>query len=355
MNENIFRELQQRLDTYSLGFPATDSGVELQILRQLFTCEEAGIFLSLTPKLETPEAVALRTGADADELSEKLEEMATKGLLFRLTRNNSSRYGAIPFMHGLMEFKTTTMTSSMAELLETYFDEGLDNTISMSADTFLRTIPVNRSLVQENHVASFEDACKILKNANPIVITECTCRKLKKVINQACDAPLEACFMFGSMGQYYIDNKMGREISLEEATEILERCNEAGLVTQPGTSQAPAGMCNCCGDCCAVLNAVKSNPKPAEFVFTNHYASLDKDLCSGCGICLGRCQMEALEMNEDSVAGINPDRCIGCGLCVTTCPTGALKLENKAPENLRTPPETNLDQMMLMAKKRGLI
>lgn len=41
MAELIFRELQERLDKYSLGFPATDSGVELEILRELFSEEDA--------------------------------------------------------------------------------------------------------------------------------------------------------------------------------------------------------------------------------------------------------------------------------------------------------------------------
>jgi len=64
------------------------------------------------------------------------------------------------------------------------------------------------------------------------------------------------------MGQYYLDKNMGREVSLAEATTILENCRDAGLVTQPATSQNPSGMCNCCGDCCGVLNALSKHPKP---------------------------------------------------------------------------------------------
>ena len=36
MPADLFRELQQRLDLYSVGFPATDSGVEIRILKHLF-------------------------------------------------------------------------------------------------------------------------------------------------------------------------------------------------------------------------------------------------------------------------------------------------------------------------------
>ena len=97
--------------------------------------------------------------------------------------------------------------------------------------------------------------------------------------------------MFGSMGQYYLDRGMGRKITLEEATAILTKCHEAGLVTQPATSQNPSGMCNCCGDCCGVLRALNKHPKPAEMVFSNHFATVVTDSCTGCETCLDRCQM----------------------------------------------------------------
>ena len=51
MSENIYRQLQQRLDLYSMGFPATESGIELKILKYLFSEDDAKMFLSLTHKL----------------------------------------------------------------------------------------------------------------------------------------------------------------------------------------------------------------------------------------------------------------------------------------------------------------
>ena len=47
MNTDIYRELQQRLDLYSVGFPATTSGVEIKILEFLFSEEDASVFLFL--------------------------------------------------------------------------------------------------------------------------------------------------------------------------------------------------------------------------------------------------------------------------------------------------------------------
>ena len=205
------------------------------------------------------------------------------------------------------------------------------------------------------NVASYDDALEILKSKPSIVVTDCICRKTADLTGQDCGKPMEACFMFGSMGQYYLDRGMGRKITLEEATDILTKCRESGLVTQPATSQNPAGMCNCCGDCCGVLRALNKHPKPAELVFSNHFAAVETDDCTGCETCLDRCQMHALSMNTDGLAVVDKDRCIGCGLCVTACPVEALKLVPKSDGKFRTPPATNAEQMMRMAQKRGLV
>ncbi|MFC1890564.1 ATP-binding protein [Thermodesulfobacteriota bacterium] len=205
-------------------------------------------------------------------------------------------------------------------------------------------------------VTSYDDTVEMLKAKDKIIVTNCICRVRANLLDEGCGKPLEACFMFGSMGQYYLDRDMGREISLDEAIAILDKCHEAGLVTQPATSQNPAGMCNCCGDCCGPLVALNKHPRPAELVFSNYVAALDAEECSGCEECLERCQMNALTMtDDDEVASLNVDRCIGCGLCVTTCPSEALSLHPKPEALRRVPPENSMAQMMAMAVKRGVL
>jgi len=275
-------------------------------------------------------------------------------LLFRLQRDDSVKYGAIPFVHGLFEFQVKRLDRDMAELVERYSQVEFKEAIVKSADSFLRTIPVEHSIDVTQNIAAYDDACEMLRNMKKIVVTDCICRKQKELIDKGCGKPLEACFMFGSMGQYYLDHGMGREIDAGEAIQILAKAQEAGLVTQPATSQNPSGMCNCCGDCCGILNALNTLPNPPEYVFSNHFAVIDQEACSGCEVCIDRCQMGALKMNDDDVAQINPDRCIGCGLCVTTCPTEALQLVPKPEEKRRTPPANNVEQMMAMAEKRGI-
>ena len=161
--------------------------------------------------------------------------------------------------------------------------------------------------------------------------------------------------MFGSMAKYYLDNGLGRQVDFIEAVSILEKAQEAGLVTQPGTALNPAGMCNCCGDCCGVLGAIKKFPKPADMVFSNYQAAIKAENCTGCEACLERCQMEAISMSPDCTASVNLDRCIGCGLCVTACPADAVVLAAKPASQRKVPPATSGEQMMMIAKNRGVI
>ncbi len=353
MQTDMYRQLQKQLDQYSMGFPATESGIELKILQYLFSETDAAMFTALSPMLETAETVAFRLNRSAADVAAQLDDMATKGLLFRLKKGTEAKYGAIPFVHGLFEFQVKNLKPDFAQMAKQYFDEAFDRAMQSSADYFLRVIPVQESIDVTHAGASYEDAVEILKSKPFIVVTDCICRKTADLIDHDCGKPLEACFMFGSMAQYYLDRGMGRKISLEEATDILTKCREAGLVTQPATAQNPAGMCNCCGDCCGVLRALNKHPKPAEIVFSNYFALVETDECTGCETCLDRCQMEAIHMNDDNLAAVNKDRCIGCGLCVTTCPTEAIKLVAKSEAQIRIPPETMAEQMMLMARKKG--
>ena len=170
----------------------------------------------------------------------------------------------------------------------------------MHAAGFLRTVPVQKALDTTQNIAAFDDAVELLKSKSLIVVTDCICRKHKQIIDAGCGKPMEACFMFGSMAQYYLDHDMGRQIPFDEAVQILTQAQEAGLVTQPATSQNPGGMCNCCGDCCGVLSALNACPKPADLVFSNYQATVNRENCTGCEICIDRCQMNAVRLDETS-------------------------------------------------------
>jgi hypothetical protein len=81
MPNESYDKLRDFLDQFSIGFPSTDSGVELKILKRLFSEEEAEITIQLSPFPEEAPVIAARIGVPAEQLSSKLEAMAQIGLI----------------------------------------------------------------------------------------------------------------------------------------------------------------------------------------------------------------------------------------------------------------------------------
>jgi len=52
-------------------------------------------------------------------------------------------------------------------------------------------------------------------------------------------------------------------------------------------------------------------------------ATVDEEICSGCGMCVAACQYDARFIDEDKVARVNEALCQGCGACVSACLNGA--------------------------------
>jgi len=76
--------------------------------------------------------------------------------------------------------------------------------------------------------------------------------------------------------------------------------------------------------------------------------------CSGCEICVGHCQFDALKMGDDAIVQVNSLRCVGCGVCVIHCPNEALGMELRPEEDVVPPPETLKDWGVKRAVDRGI-
>jgi len=352
--EDIYEKLRARLDDLATGYPATESKIEIRLLKRLFTEEEAELYLQLSPFLEKPQAVAVRLNRDAEELEPILERMAQKGLLFRKRKGDLVRYSAVPYVVGIFEHQLGRMDEAFARDHEEYFETAFGQTIQAFKTPVLRTVPINRQLVADYPVAPYEDVLQIIESQNKIAVAPCVCRTTTKLAGKECEKPVENCFSFGSHAEYYVENGMGRYITIDEAKDIVKKNEEAGLVMQPFNSQKIGGMCSCCGDCCGVLRSLKMHPSPAEMVQSNYFARVDEAECTGCETCVERCQIDAIEV-IDGISTIDLNRCIGCGLCVTTCPVNAIELIKKAEEKLYVPPKTGAETYIRIMQERGKI
>jgi len=352
MKTDVYIRLAKHLDKLPGGFPSTESGVEIRILKRLFTPEEAELDLKLTLIPEEVWVIAHRAKIPEEEAAARLEEMAKKGLIYRMRqRGKPVKYLTYQFIIGIWEFHVNDLDSQLIADMNEYIPI-LFNSDSWSNLPQLRTIPVGKSIDAGLEILPYEHVEELIRSHKRFAVAPCICRKEKKIIGKSCGKPMESCLVLGGGVDYYVENGIGREITLEETLEVLKNAEKAGLVLQPSNSRKIVNICCCCGCCCQVLINLKKHPQPAQLVFSPFQVKIDLDLCSGCGVCLDRCQMDAFQM-EDSRVSLEIERCIGCGLCVTTCPTGALRLQRK-PETLQKKiPKTWIEALYTLAKKRG--
>jgi ferredoxin len=347
---DVYEMLAEHLNRLPAGYPRTPSGVEIRILKRLFTPEEAMLARALTFKPETPDEIARRVGGNVDEVAERLENMAKKGLIFRIRKGSEKRYMAAQFVVGIWEYHVNDLTPELIADLREYAPYFFQNMLNLKTPQ-LRVIPIPGAITAQQTIMPYEEAQKLIESEELIAVAPCICRKEHRMTGEGCDRPLESCLVFGLGAQYYIDNGLGRRITKEEALEIIKQAERDGRVLEPSNAQKITAMCTCCGCCCQILRNLKKLPKPAHFVVSRFVAEIDESLCVLCGTCVDRCQMDAITLGEDS-AVLNKDRCIGCGLCVTTCPEGALTLKEKpASEQKEVPPSLKETYMKIFQER----
>jgi Na+-translocating ferredoxin:NAD+ oxidoreductase subunit B len=341
-SEDLYRQLQQHIDRMPVGFPATKSGVEIRILKQLFTPEEAEIALELSAIPEPVEAIHQRIepAIPLPDLQQKLAAMVAKGAIRGIPTKLGTMYGKMPFVVGMYEHQVARLTPEFERDVQQYLEEAFSKAVHTKKTTQMRVVPVDRKIAVDRSVASYDDLRAYVESSpGPFARMTCICRHGKELLGQKCKQTTlqDNCLTFGLAARMMVDHGAARFISRDEMLELVNAADEEGLVLQPENTKNPHFVCCCCGCCCNVLTSAKRLPSPAEYFSTGFYAEVDWDACQACGECVVRCQMDALSM-QDGPAAVDGSRCIGCGLCVSSCPTTAIRLLEKGQR--KVPPDS---------------
>jgi len=335
MGEDVYLRLRAFLDTLGSGYPTTPTGVEIRILKKLFSPPEAELAMQLKSEPEEVSAIAARLGEEKKALGERLEEMAQKGLIFRIRKEGKPLYQAVQFIVGIWEFQLKTLDKELSQMIEEYIPYFGMSLMPIKTKQ-MRVIPVDSSLRATAKVETYNQIRELVNRQTSFSVAQCICRKEQEHLGKKCSRPGETCLGFGKFSEFYVENKMARPISKAEALRLLDQAEESALVLCPTNSQEPVGVCCCCPCCCPILKYSKLMPRPADVVLSYYQAKIDSELCSACGQCLERCQMGAIKEGTDS-SEIVDGRCIGCGLCVSVCPTEAISMVAKT--GMEAPPK----------------
>ena len=341
---DVYRELQQHLNKMPIGYPETKSGVEIRILKRLFDSNQAKMAMNLSWKWESIEEIYKKLTNNEFHISEIeafLDKMVEKGTLNFKRKDNKKYYANAPIVVGMYEYQLSHLDNELVNDFFHYIKEAFGFEMMRTKISQLRTIPIEQSINHEINIATYEDIRNIFEKANqPIAVTECICKKGTDLIGKSCKITnrREICMAIDWMAQLYIDQGWARQITKEEALEILQKNEDDGLIINVENTENPTFFCGCCTCCCGLTAGLKYLHQPSKLAGNNFYANINEELCSGCGVCVERCQLEAITL-IDNISKINTNRCIGCGNCIAVCPVEAIKLIKK--EKISKPPKNS--------------
>lgn len=339
-------------------FPINETYIEL--LKTLLTEEEANFLLIFEkPNLNINE-IKEKINLDEETLKQILDRLLNKGIITGIPSRSTGImvYTLMPLFPGIFEYsfmkgETTETQKQLARIFEkmfsdaskftqTNYNEALDRLKTFTP--LDRIVPVEEQIeVQQEQIIPYEEVEKLIESSDTIGVAHCYCRHFKNLLDEQCNlnASKLNCLQLGKNAQFAIKYGFSKQISKEEALEILQEAEDQGLVhkaihVNQNPEKPEAAICNCCKCCCETFQMYYRGMAPFHSL-TSYVSIVDKDLCVGCETCVNICPVEAPEL-IDTISVINEERCIGCGVCAHHCPEEAIRLERTGPRIVFVPP-----------------
>jgi ferredoxin len=208
-----------------------------------------------------------------------------------------------------------------------------DRTVPLTTTTEGKTIKIDKIIGAEEQVLPSQTVEEIINKYDDIAVGNCFCRQYREMLGEKFDIGIssEVCFMFGKSAKHVIQQGFARRVTKQEALDIMKKVEAAGLVhkafhNKSDITQEENSICNCHPAYCDSFRLNREGAFPV--LNTTFYLSqIDPKTCTGCGICIEKCPIEAISLNEDNRAIVDDKRCIGCGVCAHFCPEGAVSLK----------------------------
>jgi Fe-S-cluster-containing hydrogenase component 2 len=365
-HDREYRMLQKRLDRHITGAPESDTLIK--ILRLLFSPDDARLAQKIPTRPITLNGLSRKLNIPREELKDKMDDMATRGLVIDIRFNSKRYFSLAPVVIGFFEFTFMRARDDlpMAELAR-LFDRYMTEDDRFARSVFQGETQLGRSLVREEslpendhtEILDWERASHIIQSSEAAGVSLCACRHKADHLGKACDKPQEVCLSLNFAAEALVRSGMARAITTGEAMRVLETAKEAGLVQTGDNVQRHVGyICNCCGCCCGMIDAIKLFDMRNAIVTSNWIMEIDLSQCTGCGKCARLCPLEIIEIREKREgrkkrkwAVRDESLCLGCGVCYSACTFGGITMK---PRDRRVfTPESTFDRLVSMAIERG--
>ena len=350
-DETIYGGFIDWLNRTWFSLPETEELTSL--VKARYTPDEAALLTGMPFTSTNLEELARMKQMDPAELGERLDALSRKGVVYRRVKHDEVRYRLndaffVFLRSAFWPGRADEESIAIAPLANRYYYNGFFDQWADVHHQGLRAVPIEGTIEDTRHVMPYEDVVKVVESQDYFSVSHCPCRHRKNIDPNSpdCKYPTEVCLHFGTLGRYTVENGMGREITREEMLETLCNCAEAGLVHGVSNWQDRVDtICNCCKCCCLWFEAFHVLKHSMSVDPSNYQLRVNPETCKGCGLCVKRCPMEALCLEESPEANNKTGKvvvldlhlCIGCGVCAYKCPTNSLVLERR--EQTQEPPK----------------
>jgi ferredoxin len=333
-DQDVYQRLAVHLNNLGMGYPVRDT--LLEILKENLTPSEAETALALPTGVAPFSPVSIDTILDKvtlsrDELKAVLEHLARRGLLYvGKTADGQDGYALHQVGFGFPQTffwsgEDTPHARKMAMLVAKYFNRKVTAEAYGTDTKPYRYIPVGTAFkpnLQGVYPAQLME--QVIAKARRVAVAHCPCRVAYRLVGGGCEHPTEVCMKFDELADYVIDRGLARELTQDDALDVLRLTEEAGLVHFVDNAEGDIKHnCNCCGCACWNVGNIKRRKIPRDAIMATYFMrETDFDECTGCGECAAICPVEAVQMSDD-LPVVDREWCIGCGVCATVCPSAA--------------------------------
>jgi len=359
MAQEVYRELLEVMKKRGGAYSGMDIPEFYALVEELFTPEEAAVNNAMPRGPFKAADLAEIMGREEEELREILEGMADGGLCIGLNLDGTQFYQSARFMVGIFEFvfmagTATERDKRIAALINDYEIAYKENSDEVAPGfSPYRVITVDRTIQVGNRVHTYDQVNAMIEKQAEIAVSTCYCRHAAFLRGEDTHGmPTDVCMQFGSGAQFAVQRLGARKVTKDEAFEVLNRAEDAGLIhMSQNLAEDTNFLCNCDRWHCVAVKTALSKPKPALFFNSGFEPYFDADLCVACETCIDRCPPEALVMGDDDLPQVDLDRCFGCAVCATGCQSEAVTMTNK-PE-YPAPPENRKALKEALKASRG--
>lgn len=282
---------------------------EYMALECVVSDEQADVALTMgLRKPRTVEYVSKKCNKSIEETHKILMELAVIGVckvwhedgvelfwvnifapgMLEMMVNNREQLEAHPQIGKAFELYTRTRLAPMTPMLP----EGM---------AMMRVIPIESALVGVDGVEPWEKLSSYLDKYDTFSVSDCSCRASRRHIDEGCGhLETEMCIQMGSGAEYYIKTGRAREITREEAKEIIHNAEQLGMMHEmPHTEELGEAfaICNCCGCSCFSMR-IASMFKTPDAIRSNYTAKVNPENCVACGQCVENCPVNAIQLGQ---------------------------------------------------------